>query len=179
MIKTKNILILFFASILVFIFVIFPSFENFLGNKRVLDYKKEELRIQKQYFNELKSIDSNLGPYSSDLKLIDSAISSGSVAPSLIYYIENLSQNNGLFFQSVNSVSEVPLSRFNELKKTEISFSLVGDYSDFKKFIESMEKSIKIIETDNVFIFFDMKEYEKEAEGKTLSYDVAIKTYYY
>ncbi len=179
MIKTKNILTLFFVSILVFVFMTFPSFENFLENKRVLDHKKEELHIQDQYFNKLKDIDSNLDFYSLNLELVDLAISDDSVAPSLIYYIENLSQDNGLFFQSVNSVSEIPSSRFNELKKTELSFSLVGDYSDFKNFVDSMEKSIKIIETDNVFIFFDMEEYEEDTERKTLSYDVTIKTYYY
>ncbi len=175
--KTKNIFTLFFVSILVFVFMLLPSLENFLENKIILDNKKEELHAQEQYFNELREIDSVIERYSSRLELINLAITDETIAPSLIYYAKNLSQDNGLFFESVNSVSKNPSTRYNDLNEVNLSFTVVGDYFDFKNFIQSMEKSIKTIEVENVLISFD---FEEEAEEERItSYDVLIKTYYY
>ena len=140
-----NVLTLFFISVLVFVFITLPAFEGFLMEKRKLDNKKEDSRKQEQYFRELKEISSNLKIYSSELEMVDWAISDDSIVPSLVRYLEKSSQNNGLFFGNVKSVSKSKSERFPDLRELELTFFVSGSYQNFKNFIKTLEDSIKII----------------------------------
>jgi Tfp pilus assembly protein PilO len=178
--ETKNILSLFFASILIFFFIFLPKFEVFLREKRTLDNKKEELFIQEQYFKKLNDLESELAFYDPKLKLMDLMISEESIVPSFVYYLNNTSQNNGLFFQEIGSVSK-NISKINpEINEIDISFSLSGSYNDFKNFINNLEKSIKIVKINDISISSVPEEEQGETfNPDTLVYNVSITIYYY
>ena len=171
-----NILTIFFVSILIFVFITLPIFGEFLKEKRILDDKKDDFLKQEQYFAKLKNVDSSLAARSSELEMIDLAISDDSIVPSLVYYLERSSENNGLFFGNVKSVSKKDSDKFSDLKELELSFFVSGSYPNFKNFIKTLEESIKIIEIRNLSVSLDLK---NEEQKESLLYNVTIKTYFY
>ena len=170
-----NILTIFFASALIFVFITLPVSSGFLREKRILNEKKEDFRDQEQYFEELKKLNLTLNDYNSELKMINSAISDNSIIPSLVYYLKRSVENNGLFFDNIKSVLEKEPERFPDFKELELSFLVTGSYPNFKNFLKTLENSIKIIEIKDFSISSD----PEEESGDLLLYDLTVKTYLY
>ncbi len=174
MLGTKKILIIFFGSILIAVFVTMPLFQEFLEKQQELRVKREELRKEEEYVKNLKRVDQELEPYVSKIEVIDRAVPDDPSVPSLILYIEEASRGHGMSFEELDSFSTNPSNDFLNLQETSVAFSVIGTYNEFKRFLAALEGSSRII---NVKSFLISPGQDEESEA--FSFDVVIKTHSY
>jgi Tfp pilus assembly protein PilO len=170
--KTKNAIAYFLGSLIIIVFVTLPLFQKFLKSQNDLRNKKQEFLQEEKHIENLKKAEKDLERYMPTLEMIDKAVSDDPAVASLIYYLEKSSQNHGMFLEDVSSFSVEESEIFSGLRETSLSFSVSGNYSDFKRFINSIENSVKVIKTEEFLINLD-------SEQKKISFKVNIKTYSY
>ncbi len=177
--NTKNTFLVFFGSILLLVFVTLPLFQSFLSERYILIKKEEKLVKEGEYIEKIRQIDQELFRYSSQLELIDQAISDEPAIPSLIRHIEESSQSHGIFFRSIGSFSAVPSRNFPGIRETTLNFSISGAYGDFKRFLRALEMSGKIINVESFVVSPVTEEEEGDVivERDVLSFEVSIRTY--
>jgi len=174
MIKTKNAILYFLSSVIIIVFVVLPVLQNFLVKYQEVKIKRQELRQEEKHIEDLKKAESELEKYLASLEMIDKAISDDPAIASLVYFIERSCQNSGMFLEDVKSFTVEESEIFPGLKETTLEFSVSGNYNDFKRLLNSMENSVKVIKTEK----FSIRKSEDEKK-QALSFDVIIKTYSY
>jgi Tfp pilus assembly protein PilO len=172
--KIKKIIIVLFGSILITFFVTVPLLQVFLREQWNLKNKKEEFLKEEEHINNLKRAEQELQGYMVDLGSVDRAVPDDPAVASLVYYLGKTAQGHGLFFENVASFSSEESEKFPWLKETRLVFLSTGSYNDFRRFINTIENSARIIDVEK-FSVSSLQGDKKEI----LSFNVTIKTYSY
>jgi len=98
-------------------------------------------------------------------------------------YLNVLSFNiNRPLLQSYSSsnINSTNAQVIKPLGTIDINFKVVGNYSDFKNFLNQLETNIRIfnIKTLNISPVIIVSGDKNQSQNKTLSYDISITTYY-
>jgi len=88
--------------------------------------------------------------------------------------------NKPLLQSYSSSLNTASAQVIKPLGTIDINFKVVGNYSDFKNFLNQLETNIRIfnIKTLNISPFIIVSGDKNQSQNKTLSYDISITTYY-
>jgi len=81
---------------------------------------------------------------------------------------------------SSSNINSTNAQVIKPLGTIDINFKVVGNYSDFKNFLNQLETNIRIfnIKTLNISPVIIVSGDKNQSQNKTLSYDISITTYY-
>lgn len=175
----------FLLIFLIGLFLIWPKYQRFNTLKLEIENKKTELRYIEEYFTKLDQLSQELEQYEEQLSKIDFALplDSSSTLTSFINFVQTASFQNGLIFEKLGSFSIMlpkppaqtagspqaqPPSKIREIS---LDFKVSGSYFALKDFLNTLEKSAKIIEVEDISFSF-------EEEGAP-TFSLKIKTYSY
>ena len=172
--KSFSIPILLFVVLLLLIYLVWPQYQEFKDLKNQVDEKQAELSETEKYLSELSQISEKLSNYQDSLVKIESALPQDSSLSSLLSFFQKESSENGLLLKNVNPTErkrkEEPKGILAKVKETYISLNLTGTYPSLKGFLESLEKSSRLIEVENISI--------DAAKEELPEYDILIKVHH-
>jgi len=173
--KSFTIPILFFITLLFVVYIILPEFYNFGNLKKELEIKNQEIQSIENYHQKIITTVDKLKDYEDNLAKINSALPDSYFSPSLFNYLQETSAENGMFLKGV-SLAKAPVKNIKvspgaetskeDVKEEYVSINLIGSYNSFETFLKSIEKSSRIIETENISI---------KIEEKTLNFILLLK----
>jgi Tfp pilus assembly protein PilO len=162
--KSFTIPILFFVGLLLIVYIILPEFYNFRNLKKELEIKNQEIESIENYHKKITAASDKLKDYEESLLKINSALPDDYSAPSLFNYLQKTSAENGLFLKSVG-LAMAPVKRVESSPEAQtskqgveeryVNINLIGSYDSFKTFLKAIEKSSRMIETENILIKID------------------------
>jgi Tfp pilus assembly protein PilO len=167
--------ILFFVILLVSVYIVLPEFYNFNNFKKEFETRNQEILSIENYHKKIDDTFNELKNYEESLDKINSALPDNYSSPSLFNYLQKTSAENGMFLETVSlakasakgtKVSPGAETLKQNIKENYVNINLIGSYSSFKTFLESIEKSSRMIETENVLV---------EAEEETLNFILLLK----
>ncbi len=156
--------ILFFIILLVSVYIVLPEFYNFNNFEKELETRNQEILSIGNYHKKIDDTFNKLKNYEESLNKVSSALPDNYFSPSLFNYLQKTSAENGMFLKTAGlatvSAKETNVSPGTEtpkqnIKENYVNISLIGSYSSFKTFLESIEKSSRMIETENVLVKID------------------------
>ena len=179
------IIICFFLILLISLFLIWPKYQELRALKVEVEEKETEFRYLEEYFSKLNQLSQELKKYEAQLSKIDFALPSDSSLTllSLMNFLQKASSQNGLVFKEFSSFSIIlpkPLAEISSpqesqlpsgIKEIYLNFEVAGSYSALKNFLNTLEKSAKLIEVEDVSFSF--------GEEEIFSFGLKIKTHSY
>jgi len=138
-----------------------PEFYNFKNLKKELEIKSQEIESIENYHQKITAAFDKLKGYEESLRKINSALPDDYSASSLFNYLQKTSAENGMFLKSVGlAVAPIKKAEVSSEEKTSkqgvkeeyVNINLIGSYDSFKTFLKAIEKSSRMIETENVLI---------------------------
>lgn len=167
--KYFNLIIIFFAAILLFLtFSVFKRYENLSLLKREISIKEDELQSQEEYFNKIQDISNKLQENKDLLDKIESALPSNPETPELLAFVQKSASLSNLVLGDIN----LGLISSDNVKKTKVNFLLSGDYLGLKKFISFIENSSRLIDIDSIYFSYP-------GEGELFRFNLKITVYSY
>ncbi len=164
--------ILFIILIGIFYFVS-PKYQEFTNLQAQISQKEAEYRGRSAYFTDIMNTYDKLKQKEEGLKKINSALPSELSIPDLIYFIQGKSFENGLIFRGANFLKTTLVKEGKKINETSIIIEVSGPYPAFKNFLQSLEKSARLIEVEDVYFVV-----QKEFVG-ILDFDLTVKVYSY
>lgn len=163
-----------FLTLLLFVFYIFiPKYQKFKNVQLELANRETEFLGKAKYFSKLQKIYKELEKYKESLKKIELALPNEPSFASLIYFLEEKSEENGLVFRGANLIRTSPVARKSKIKESTISLELLGGYLSFRNFLSSLERSAYLIRIEKVIIN------PQGQIGDTYSFRLIIKVHSY
>jgi Tfp pilus assembly protein PilO len=166
------------------LFLVWPKYQRFNTLKLEIEAREIELRYIEEYFSKLNQLSQELKKYENQLSKIDLALppDSSLTLISLVDFVQKASSQNGLVFKKLGSFSITlpkpvltpgshrvqPLSKIKEIS---LDFEVSGSYFALKNFLDTLERSAKLIEVES--ISFSSKKEEIS------TFDLKIKTFSY
>jgi len=148
-----------------------PKYQEYKDIKKEIERKENELSVNSQYFENLRTIKERLKEYESSFTIIDCAFPSFFSIPGFFLNMQKISSGSGMILSQIGGGS---INEKEEFKERSYSFSPRGTFSNFLNFLYALEKSAKIIEVEGFSFSF--------ADGgieDPISFDISIKTYSY
>jgi len=149
---------------LLIVYIILPEFYNFKNLKKELEIKNQEIESIENYHKKITTAFNKLKDYEESLSKIDSALPDDYSASSLFNYLQKTSAENGMFLKSVGlamapikkvEVSPEVKASKQGVKEEYVNINLIGSYDSFKTFLSAIEKSSRMIDTENILIKID------------------------
>ncbi len=128
--------------------VLLPKNQQFQTLRNKIEKRQQELKEEQEYFLEISHLKNKLAEYPEALVKIDSALPVGYSVPSLLNFFQKASSQSGLVFKGISPFTISPAEE--NIKKIQLSFTVIGSYNSFKKFISTLEKSARLIEIENI-----------------------------
>lgn len=161
--KSFSIPILLLVVLLLATFLVWPQYREFKDLKEQIKQKQAEFSETEKYLSELSQISEKLSNYQDSLEKIESALPQEFSLSSLLNFFQKESSENGLLLKNINQTEgerkEEPKGILAKVKETYINLSLTGTYPSLKGFLESLEKSSRLIEVENISINAAEKEF--------------------
>lgn len=173
----------FLFIILIGFFLIWPEYQKFSTLQLEIKAKETELGNIEEYFSKLNQLSQELKDYEGQITKLSSSLlpDSSLTAITLINFVQKASSQNGLILVKIEPFTITPPKPLTtssgasqsqtKVKEIYFDFEVSGSYSALKNFLNTLEKSAKIIEVEN--ISFSLK--EKEIP----TFKLEIKTYSY
>ena len=159
--------------------ILWPKFQELKIIQKNIEEKKAELQSKKEYFSKLNEIKIELGKYEEELSKINSALPENPSLPTFFNFLQKTSSQTGLVLKEVGAFSVSPSKDFPNLQETTLSLKLLGSYSSFKDFLSTLEKSARLIETENISFSSPEAKPGAEEEKEPFAFNLKLKTYSY
>lgn len=169
--------ILFGISLVFGVIFFWPRYQELDSLQVQIENKRQEIKNQDKYYQELSLISKELDEHQEELTKINSALSFNPPLPSLLKYLQKVAPENGLILASISSFSIQPLPERADIKEIQGSLKLSGSYPSLKNFLKTLEKSARLIEVDSVsFSVFQKKEGETVEISEIFNFSLSIRT---
>jgi len=165
-----SIAVTLFIIIFVFFYFIFPEYENVKNLQAEILTREMELSGREDYFKGMVSIYNNLLERRENVIKINTTIPSSTLIPSLVYFLEEKSKLNNLALRDIN-LTTIRSSGVDEIKESRFSLNLRGNYLNFRRFLNSLENSSRLINIERIH-------FTQEREN-VYDFVLNIKTYSY
>lgn len=159
-------------GLIVGVFFAFPKYKDSKMAEKQLEQKQDELENRQEYLIKIEEISEQLKQYPKELEKIDFALSPNISAPFLFDFFQKIISRNGLTLKSINSNATFSESK-NKVNEINVNLVLTGSYSTFENFLHSIEKSVRLIEVDEVSFSLDAD------KDQDISFNLKVKTYSY
>ena len=171
--KTFAIPILLFGALILASYLFLPQYQEFKGVRSQVNQMQTQVLETERYFSNLGQILENLRNYEDSLEKIESALPQDPSLSSLLNFFQKKSSENGLLLKNISTVKgrrkEEKKGILAKVEETYLNLNLSGSYLSLKGFLETLEKSSRLIEVENIYI---------EILGERLpEYNLLIKVY--
>ncbi len=175
-------------GLLIFLLIL-PSYKKMEDINNKIISSEETLEEEQEILNNLKEIREEYQQVKDDMEKINMVLPQGEEIPELLVQLEAMVLDAGLFCESIKPISteeEVgsTTEEFQDQKEAkkivsyrplDISVELSGNYKSFKKYIDNLEKNIRI--TNITSITIDKPDSEEGGEN-LFDFTLELKTYY-
>jgi Tfp pilus assembly protein PilO len=149
--QTGLALLLIVAVVIIFITLLWPSFNDLQDSKVRVEEKKMELQSKEIYFSNLAKAKESLQEKKSEFTKISSVLPERPSLPSLFRYLQETVSSSGLIFKEISSYNvSKPKDSEGDIQEIHINLEAIGTYNSFKGLISTFENSSKIIEVENI-----------------------------
>ena len=171
--------ILLFVALLIVVYFIAPEYEKFRNLKQEISERETQVLRIENYFSNLNKVLEDLENYQDSLEKIETGLPEDFSFPSLLAFFAKKSSESGLLLKNM-SIGEVQGIKgikgeekaLSKTREAYFNLEIVGLYQSLKSFIDSVEKSSRLIEVENFSINTGKGENEE-----FLDYSVRIKAY--
>jgi Tfp pilus assembly protein PilO len=142
--KTSNWYAIFYFLLAFFLifFAILPKQQEVKYLAQIQKELKESLKNKERYFEEIKDLAQKLEEKKEVLTKIDLALPKEPEITEFLNFIEGKIAENKLFLKRINLSPSSPIQE--KLKETKINLTVIGEYSDIKAFLGSLETSARL-----------------------------------
>jgi len=151
---------------------LFPQSQQLQSLRNMIQRKQQELKAEQEYFSNIRQIKDKLAEYPEALAKINSALPVGHSVPSLLNFLQKASSQSGLVLKEISPFTTSPAGESTSVKKTQLSFTVVGSYASFKNLIANLERSARLIEIENI-------SFSSPKEGDLFTFSLRITTHSY
>lgn len=167
-------IICFLSTITIGFFLLWPKFQALETTKVSIAPKRQELQEKEKFFLKIEEDRKKIEKHQAQLSKIASALPDDAEISlsSLFRFLQVTSGQTGLILTEISSFAISPIEG-KEIKKTQVSFQVMGSYASLKSFLERLEKSARIIIVENISFS------APEEEGGLFTFNIGIKVYSY
>jgi len=158
-----------FIILLVFFYLFLPQYREVEDLQAEIMSGRAELADRENYFESIVDNYRKLIENEENLMKINTAVLPDPSIPSLVYFLEEKSNENGLILRELN-LGQIDYTG-EEVKSAKFSFLLTGSYSGFRPFLQSLETSSRLIDIEK--ISFEVEDY-----GRIYDFELDIKIYF-
>ena len=174
-------------GLLIFL-LIFPNYKKMedINNKMISSGKT--LEEEQEILNNLKEMREEYQQVKDDMEKINMVLPQGEEIPELLVQLEAMVLDAGLFCESIKPIStEEEVASITESQDQEgaketvsyrpldISVELTGNYKSFKRYLDNLEKNIRILNITSITI---VKPDFEEGGENLFDFALELKTYY-
>lgn len=135
------IIVCFIAALGTVLIFVRPEYQKLQEFKKTIEFKQNELASKAEYYSAVQKIAADLESYQAELNKISSSFPAEPFLPALFYYLGQKASQSGLILEKIE---------FGGTEEISISLQLTGSYSSLKNFLLAIEKSVKLIQVQNI-----------------------------
>lgn len=170
--KQIFIFIFLLSAIILSVFFTFPKYQEVVDIKSQIEAKRTVLQYKEDRFLQLKNLEEKLEHYKEPLEKLDSVLPKDPDLPDLFNFLEKTALENGLVLGKISSFTVLSPKTKEQLGQASVNFSLSGSYSSLKNFLDTLEKSARLITLESL-------SFSSPGEGETFNFDLIIKVSFY
>ena len=189
--KTTGIIasiVIMVASLLLIFFTVLPKYNELTALQEDLIKKETEFKNRSVYYeNILKSL-RDVEKRKDAVDKVNVALPEDFYLAPIVYFMEDRGSRAGMSVKSVSFSKSMQLEGSNAslqsaVKSVALTLVLLGDYQSFKNFLDSLEKSARLFEVENVNLAPSPQSTDLDEENKfrskkyTFRLDVRTNTY--
>jgi Tfp pilus assembly protein PilO len=148
---SRPIFIIIACIILALVFgggLLWPKYQELKNVDSEIDFKTQEFDSKEVYFSSLSQISEELKKHNEDISKIDSALPEDPSVPSFLNFLQGACSQSGIILSAIGPAS---VSSSGEgVKEISLVLQVQGSYLSFKKFLSVLEKSSRIVESENI-----------------------------
>jgi len=142
------VLFLLIAGLLGF-YLLWPEYQTFKNLQAGLGEKQAEYNAQFDYFSQIAKVYNDIEGRKEDIAKVDDALPTEPNFGNLVFFFQKKAGENGLIIKDL-FLSKSSVQKGSDIKETVISLDLMGSYSSLGSFINSLEKSARILEVASI-----------------------------
>ena len=154
--KSFSIPILLFALLILATYLFLPQYQEFKSAKTQVNQMEARVLETQRYFSDLGQVLENLRNYEDSLEKIESALPDDPSLAALLNFFQRKSSENGLLLKEISQAKvtkkEVKKGILARVEETYLYLNLSGSYLSLKGFLETLEKSSRLIEVERISI---------------------------
>ena len=154
--KNFSITILLFGALILVTYFLLPKYQELKSLSDGVNQMQTQVLETERYFSNLSQILENLRNYEDSLAKIESALPEDPHLSALLNFFQKKSSENGLLLKNISTAKggrrEVKKGILAKVEETYLNLSLSGSYLSLKGFLETLEKSSRLIEVENISV---------------------------
>jgi len=154
--KTFTIPILLLGALISATYFVLPQYQEFKRLNNQVNQMQTQVLETERYFSNLSQILESLRNYEDSLGKIESALPEDPNLSALLNFFQKKSSENGLLLKNISTAEggrrEVKKGILAKVEETYLNLSLSGYYLSLKGFLETLEKSSRLIEVENISV---------------------------
>lgn len=158
-------------SIILFFILILPSIDKTKSLISAIREREIILRQQKEIISRIEKIGKEIEENKENVNKLDLLLPKKRTVPDLIASIEAIAGNSGVVLEELSFSETSTLGE--EFEKLVANLTLNGSYETFLKFLDSLEKNIRIAD----LIDFSVAR-KSQTESQELNFRLRFNTYY-
>lgn len=165
------------GSLGILFFAAWPEYQDLRESMAYADVKGEDLQNMINYNQTMEAMVSSLETeYEGQIEKIEEGVPDDHYMPSFFAELRRMSYRTGVRIESLGNFTYRDYREREDLKEVEVSFQVQGSYSNFKNFINILQRSARIVEVESLAIEGVT---EDSDEQSSLNYTIQILTYSY
>lgn len=141
--------IVLFLSLVSIFYLVMPKYNAYQDKLTQIGIEEAKFNGQDAYYSTITKDYNQLMQYKDNLSKIDDALPSKSAFDLLINLLYKKSTDSGIVIQSISGANTQKAGTRSSVKEIDLSLGLFGSYPAFKNFLYSLEKSARIIESQD------------------------------
>ncbi|MEK7579583.1 MAG: type 4a pilus biogenesis protein PilO [Patescibacteria group bacterium] len=158
------------ASILIFFFLVMPSFDKTLMIRASMKDREDILREAEQISKKIVDLDREIESRRQEVEKLDRLLPAEKEIPELLSSIESIVSASGMILSEMN-LSEVPGQ--SEIRKINGNMKLNGSYASFINFLDLFEKNLRLTEVATLDVAAQLIE-----GSRALNFDIRFEVNY-
>lgn len=154
--------ILFFLTLIFYLYFVAPELSQALKQQNTFNAKQNAYATRQQYFEQIRLYQTKLKDYTEVISKIDTALPSIYSMPELFYLLQGKTLTSGLILGGIspvivaqgkkNSQTTTNSSVSSGLQEHLVNLSVSGSFSAFEDFVGSLEVSSRLINIERLSI---------------------------
>lgn len=180
----------FFFFIIIFLVLLYaplvfwPEYQSFKALDQEVNFIKNEIAKKEEYLQQLRGLKEEIEQHSQELKKVSAALPDNAELGPLLYSIRKKASESGLFLkkttifteeQGIKKKENIKNKKEEKTREHLLEVELEGNYAGLLSFLQSLEKSARLIQVLKVEIN-KIKMKEETSSSNFIQIKIKIKT---